>query len=209
MRSGDGTWEREPGLLDQNQAEYATQVAKALSLQGSLPSHLDPRFQLGFTVDDFSGDEWLYLRRATPAQMGFSVAAVAAQRGYAQITGCPDKLTIFRKVTIANLSGVVQTVTIGFAAATAGSTPQGGVSRDDRIFVTAVGAVGGYGTAIGPVGPIGQKVTVPIGGNLEVEGPWISGGDGTLAFKVVSLIANAALDVSVLFTERNLGTAER
>lgn len=61
------------------QPSQSERVMRALDIKGDLPGYLDPRFQLGLNVDDFTKAEYLYLQRRLLVGSSVSSVAVAAQ----------------------------------------------------------------------------------------------------------------------------------
>lgn len=195
-----------PGLLDQNQQDYTTQIARALGVQGqSVPGKLDYRVGVGVQLDDFRAVEFQFLRRSTVAYFGSQVAAVAAQFGFSSIRGGNGTLVILERVIIANTSAA----DLAFDCGVMGSFPNGvgavaGTARDTRFGVGTLNtlAVVRGGNAAAPVAPaLPFRIAVPIGSSFELE-PGIVLTSASAFFSVIATTVNLGFSVSWFWRER-------
>lgn len=199
-------WSREEGgLLDQNQQDYSTQVARALGIQGSVPGHVDPRVGVGIQIDDLREVEFQYLRRCTTAYFGSTVAAVAGQFGFSSIRGGNGNLTILEKCIIANTSAAA----LVFSCGIQGAFPSGvgavaGTARDSRFGVgvlNTLAAVRG-GTDAAPVAPsLPFQVAVPAGQSVVLE-PEIVLASAAAFFSIIAGTVNLGFSVGWFWRER-------
>lgn len=210
MRAGDGIWGQKrgvPGLLDQNQQDIATQVGRALSVQGFVPARLDANLELGITAEDFTRPEFWHLRRGRLLGIGNNTPAVAAQLGFVYLQGAAGTLTIIERIEIFNRNAAVQRVAIGFQAAApaAGFAPIRAPTRDSRVGLTSNPTSTGFsaGNAVGPTVPT-TYVSAYIGaGQLWAsEVPWVMTGAGVFFTLVNDLTVNQTLDVELYWRER-------
>jgi len=210
MKAGDGIWQRPPGsvpgLLDQNQQDYTAQVGKALSIQGSVPGHVDPRLSTGIQVDDFTRPEFAYLRRLTLAYFGSNVPAGGAGLfGFSSIRGGSGKIVVVEKVLIGNPTAA----TIVFSCGVQGAFPSGvgavaGTARDTRFGVGTLNtlAVVRGGTDAAPVAPsLPFQVAVPAGATYCLEPQIVLVGVGSF-FSIIAGTANVAISAAWFWRER-------
>jgi len=206
MRSGDGTWEREPGLLDQNQQDYATLVTRALGLQSRSPGHLDPRIQLGVNVDDLAKPEFAFLRRAQLWEAYFNRGATVGQRGYAQVKPAPGMVTVVTEIIVnnGNAGGVV--VDCGLALINAETAVAPSSFRDARLVGQTSSAVVSGGSNAVPIVPVGPRLFVPPQTTVVYPCEYVLiGGRGAspfLGLSVVHITANLQVDIGFRWSER-------
>jgi len=198
-----------PGLLDQNQQAYASQVAKALQLQGSIPGKLDPRIQLGINVDDLSARQFWHLRRGTSWQNFRDVTAVVGQRGFVQVLGSVGMIAKLEKVVVTNNAGGSLTFTYGLAAFEAAAGGGGVASCDDRAWsAVSPATVVTFGAAVAPlyspggwmIVPTGTSVDVPLGEGIILTGKANSAGVVPV-WKLTANAANVAFQVTTFHSE--------
>jgi len=212
MRSGDGIWGRKappsPATLDQNQPDYATQVGKALGMQGTIPGHLDPRLQLAITVDDFTRREFANLRRQHFWQGRCSMAAVAGQYGFMQLATVAGNITVIPRITIYNTSAAIMAFSWGFMNVIAGGTAGAISPVDDRnLFSVQPAAIPLTVNSASAVRPLGSVVAVGIGQSLTMDvGPFVGTGQAAAAaaqaFTIKSLTQNATWEGMMEYSER-------
>lgn len=190
----------QPALLDQNQQDYASQAAKALGLQSKIPGHLDPRFQLGFTVDDFRDPEFAWLRRQTLWQGRGVRAATAANLNYVCLPGINGVIAIVTKIIIVNQNAATNVSIIGIAVANAVMTIGSMAPRDTRATGNQAACVPYTGTAVGPINPLGKAIQTLAGGTTVLECSYVLTSPLTLA--VVDGLPNQVIDVSFEWSER-------
>jgi len=199
-----------PALFDQNQPDYATQVAKALSLQTRVPGHLDPRVQLGINIDDFRAPEFQYLRRMNRWASLQSVAAVAGQRSSVQLTlpALPSNvLVIIDAITVLNFNAAPSSWKYGWKQIEAG-VPSTYAARDLRLGGTANPACNfGRMTSAAPANiRAGGEGLLGISSSTRIELGWVFLTPGEVGsgecFGVVNDSVNQTLDVNIEWTER-------
>lgn len=206
-----------PAVLDQNQQDYATQIARAVALQSKPPGQLDPRIALGITVDDWTLPEFWTLRRGTRWQAMRSPGAVAGQRGFVQATGSPGTLSVLERVWIYNNSGATLTFNYGMWAIEAAAGGGGGAVLDDRYYSAASpGTLITWSTAVAPGSPnsgsiltlTGTMTEVPLNGGIVLTGKPNTAGV-VPAWKLVANQVNLAFDVMFFYRERPILDTER
>lgn len=204
-----------PGLLDNNQQDYATQLNKALQLQVKPPGNLDGTIQAGLILDDFTKPEFFPLRNGSRWQNLRVVTGVVGQRGWWQATGVTGIVTVIERVIISHRFGAPLDFNYSFAIAEAGGTGGGVVSRDDRgaFNKQAPSCAIVFGAAAAPTVPVGGYCVVPNDNNLELEVNQILTGQVNGAsvgcFKIVCAVANAAFSVTSFHRERPQLGSER
>lgn len=207
MKAGDGLWGRKvvPGLLDQNQQDYSTQVGRALGIQGSVPGHVDPTVGVGIQVDDLREVEFQYLRRCIPAYYGSTVAAVAAQFGFSSIRGGNGNLTIVEKCIINNTSAAALVFNCGIMAAFPnGVGAVAGTARDSRFGVGVLNTLAQVrgGNDVAPVAPaLPFQVAVPAGQSVCLEPGIVLSSSGAF-FSIIAGTVNLAFSVAWFWRER-------
>jgi len=207
--NGDGV--PAPGLLDQNQQDFTTQIARALGVQGVVPGKLDPLVGVGIQLDDFRALEYQFLRRTTCAYFGSQAAAVAAQFGFSSIRGGNGTLTVIDKIIIANTSAA----TLAFDCGIQGQFPSGvgnlpGTARDTRFGVAVLNtlSVVRAGSDAAPVLPsIPYQISVPAGGSFEWD-PGVVLSSASAFFSVVAKTVNLGFSVAWFWRERPMLNTE-
>jgi hypothetical protein len=199
-----------PGLLDQNQQDYPTQVSKSLGLQARAPGHLDPTIQLGITVDDLREAEFQYLRRRTRWTASLTQAAVAAQRASMQLAVSPvnpSVITVIERIIVSNFNAAVSSFKWGWKQIEAG-VPGSVATRDMRTGGTAVPAASfGRMTSAGPATiRAGGVMVLPASGTAVIELGWVILTPGNVGagecFGIVNESVLQELDVTIEWTER-------
>lgn len=198
-----------PGLLDQNQQDYTTQVARALGVQGqSVPGKLDYRVGVGVQLDDFREVEFQFLRRCTAAYFGSNVAAGGAGLfGFSSIRGANGMLVKLERVIITNPTAAAITFSCGVQAQfPSGVGAVAGTARDTRFGVGALNtaAVVRGGTDAAPAAPsLPFQVTIPAGNSFELRLDVVLTSVGAF-FSVIAGTANAAISCAWFWRERPL-----
>lgn len=198
-----------PSILDQNQQDYSTQVSKALSLTQRTPGHLDPRIQLGVTVDDFTQPEFWYLRKGELGSLFVPASAVAAQVCYAQLQPAAGKLVVVTAFTVVNYGVLFTVCNYGFAIGEGGGTVASGLPRDDRNLPGQLGSTVRYGATAAPIIPNGGQVLVGVNQSIRTECEFVMTSPTKLAspfnvFKVLGSQLNQRLDITIEWRERAL-----
>lgn len=212
MKAGDGIWTRPgavPGRLDQNQPDYASQVAKANGLQGTPPGHIDPTYGVGITLDDYTRPEFWWLRRGLLGLWGAIQTAVAAQTGWVGIQGAPGTLTIVRRTIVTNPTAAAQSVFLGLTFV----TPSAGAYfpcpvRDSRGgSATQCATTGGARAAVAVTAPgTPLRLFVPPNSSVCVEVPFVLTGAAFLSAQCQTVNADFAANFE--FEERTLLSSE-
>lgn len=216
MRAGEGIWgrKREPqqAVLDQNQPDLASQVTRALSIQGYVPAKLDPLIQLGVTSEDLTRPEFWQLRRGRFLAGGINLPAVAAQLGATWLKGADNVLTIVERIEIFNRNAALQSVAIGLqGAAPAAGGGARAYNRDSRagVWTPGTATVIAGGNSAAPTVPTFYVRALIGAGQLWVnEEPWVLTGTGAFLTFVNDLTVNQTLDVNVYWRERVLLDSE-
>lgn len=194
-----------PGLLDVNQPDYPTMLARAMGTQNTVPGRMDPLISAGVTVDDYTLPEFWWLRRGMQGLWTGIQAAVAAQFGWVGIQGAPGVLTVCERIIIANEGAVVLNAEVGLNT----TTPSGGAyfaagcrdSRNGLGFQTATtGATRAAGALVAPFFPV--KVSIPVGSTVVLEVPWVL--TGAVFLSAQSRVLNTPIAASFQFRERAL-----
>lgn len=200
-----------PGVLALGQPDVPDQVFRALQLKGALPGELDRRIQLGMNVEDFTRPEFLWLRRGSYGYGGVNQNALAANFGWATITGGVGRVATVELIQIVNRNAVAAEFQVGWVngAPSAGGVAFPGVNRDDRGGTGAtLGAIlqGARNAAIAnpPINPI--LISVPAGGSYDLDQPWMLTGAAILA--VVGFVVNSTVCVNFFWRERTQLTSE-
>lgn len=210
MRSGEGLWGRglSAGELNVNQPDYASQVAKANGLQGSIPGHIDPTYQVGITLDDYTMAEFLWLRRSLMGVWAGLQAAVALQAGWIGIQGAPNVLTVIDQLVLVNTTVTAQLVFYGLTTV----TPSAGAyfpcpTRDFRSIASQCATTGGVRSSAANTAPgTPHRVLVPATNTVIVPVEYVLAGGGFFSAQCQTL--NADFSASIQFRERPLLNSE-
>jgi hypothetical protein len=197
-----------PALLDQNQQDYATQTAKALGLQSKIPGHLDPRFQLGITVDDWTKPEFQFLRRRQLWQGRGQRAPTAANFNYVCLPGVAGMLVTVTKIIIVNQNAAINASLIGLAVANAVMTLGTAAPRDGRLVGQTASSIPYTGTAVGPITPAGKAIQTLAGQTTVLEVEYVLAVNAGTVLTVVDGVANQIIDVSFEWSERAILPSE-
>lgn len=212
MKSGDGIWARgvPPGELNVNQPDYASQVAKANGLQGSIPGHIDPTYNVGITLDDYTAPEYFWLRRGLLGMWGGIQAAVAAQAGWVGIQSAPNVLTVVDTLIVTNPTAAAQVVLYGLTTV----TPSAGAYfpcpvRDVRGGTASQCATtGGVRASVANTAPgTPGRVVVPANSSLVVPVEFVLTGANFFSAQCQTL--NADFSATIYFRERALLLSEQ
>lgn len=198
-------------LVDQNQPDYATTVAKAMGLQRTAPAYLDPRVQVGVQLEDYAQPEFWWLRRGGLGMVGADLGAVAGQVPFLAVSAPAGTIVILEKIQITNPNAGANKYLIGMQAAlpAAGSSIRG-TFRDDRNGLNATAkALITQGTNAAPTSPTFPMTiyTQPVSGPVEVPGPWIVTGDAF--FTIVGFTVAQVFNVQLTWRERDLLPTEQ
>lgn len=201
-----------PGTLDNNQQSYVSMVARALGIQNRIPGHLDPKEQIGFTLDDFTRPEFAYLRRMALWSMAVEQNAVALQSGYVEIVPVPGTLILVERIVVANVTAAAIAYRFGMALGQGAGTVAVTAVRDTRYFPGQPVTQVRFGTTAAPISPVSGYVILPAGSSQElvinaVVGSSV-GGPPPLTFKVINTAVNTACTVTLHGYERPLLPSE-
>lgn len=206
------------------QPEIAERIMRALSLKGALPQYLDEEFQATMLAEDFTKQEYSYLRRETLWGAGLFAPAVAAETALAVVgprnNSFRTTLIVVESVLIQNQNGVatsfryglIDTAHSGSAAATSDGSPRDDRSAKATRSFAAVG-VGSNAAAITTFSN-SQFVILPASGSILIPGPWIiSNGEGPAAgsqvnFAVWGTVVNQTVQCAFQWHERTMLASE-
>jgi hypothetical protein len=205
-------------------AEYAEAVMRAFGLKGDLPRELQTTYGLGIQLLDLEGAEFQYLKRAVLWESGGTCNAVAAEFGIFALGGragatTRETLAVVEEVTISNIAAAVNTFSIGvdwYATATfAGGFNRTSYPRDDRAALVSTSAFA-TATDSDPATPMGSShyvVTLPAGGIITLQGPWVISNKPNSAgtpstFSVGAGVVNLAYRVGIKWRERQMHDTE-
>lgn len=206
-----------PVVLDQNQQDYATQIARSFNLQSRIPGHLDSRLQMGFTVDDLTTAPFWHLRRGTSWQAMRSAPGVAAEKGWVQLSGSVGTLTLLYRAIVVNNTGGPLSFGYGVGAFKTGVIGGGTSTTDDRDFSGVSPAAAAVAdTDVAPVVPQSGYCVLASPSNYELplgEGVVLTGKANSAgvvpAWSIVCNQINSAFDVVLFFKERPILDSER
>lgn len=201
---------RLPGVLDQNQQDYATQVTAALNLQGRSPAHVDPKVQVGITLDDFTRPEFWHLRQGTSWSCFDSSPAVAAQRSGLQLSLAalrPGTLVVIERIRVVNLNAATSAFNYGWKQieAAVGATP---ATRDLRLGGVALpsATLGRYSFAAPAPIRAGGFAMLPANQMAVIDLGWVFVTPGNVgageAFGIINQAVNESLTATVEWRER-------
>lgn len=215
------------------QPDLAALLMRAYELKGDLPDVIDGSFQSIIAVDSMLQPEYQALRRMPLLQGGVFVGAVAAQFSYALLTTrggiaatATRILAVVEKVLVSNPTAANQSYIMMINADNPGGAGPASNPRDDRFSGAVSGSAfeSAYGVAFGnnalsPAGPIvaGRtlRFTIPPGGNIQIEGPWVltnrldPGGSGfSLALAITPSLVNLPLEANFFWRERQILQSE-
>lgn len=193
----------DPGVLDVNQPDYPSQLAKVFGIQGSIPGELDYRVSVGVQLDDYTRPEYWWLRRGLLGIWGGNQAAVAAQFGWVGIQGSVGTLTVVDQLILNNPNGAALQYLVGITTVTpsAGAYFPCGV-RDTRGGTASQCATTGGARAAAALTPPAQAflVSVPANSSVALEVPFVL--TGALFLSAQAQTVNLIAQATFLFRER-------
>jgi hypothetical protein len=200
-----------PGLLDNNQQDYATQLNKALGLQVRPPGHIDPRISMGIQVDDFTRPEFNYLRRLSLMSVAVQTAAVAAQFPVVQVVcNAARSVVVLERMLVINGNAGGISVSWGWGGFDGGVTvtPE---SRDSRNYGNPGIAYITKQNVAAPAAPTPNAGYLLLAGSASAEiqlnqvivNP-TAGFATSPAFKILGNQVLTALTVTLFYRERSL-----
>jgi len=208
------------GYLLLGTPELSEQVFRVLQLKGDLPQLLDPRYQLGITVEDFTRAEYAYLRRTKLMTYRLSIAAGVGFPSIGQLTfpgPTIPYLGIVEQIVFNNPGVAAASYQVYFAAATVIASTSGGTERDDRVADPALianpfgcgGFLAGVINTVAQTPPAAGALAVTVGptSSFVLDVPWVIAENA--AFTVATVANNTALDVSLIVRERMGQVSER
>jgi len=214
MRTDDGIWRRPgtpPGVLDQNQPDYASQLAKANGLQGTPPGHLESVYNVSLQLDDYTAPEFWWLRRGQLGLWAGFATAIAGQTGWVGIQGAVGMLTVVRRIILTNPTAVAQKVFVGLTTV----TPSAGAyfpcpvrdTRGSPGLATQCATTGGVraSAAVTPPGTP-MRINVPAGSTVVIDTPFVL--TGALFLSAQCQTANADFEANFEFAERPILPSE-
>lgn len=194
--------------MDLNQWDFVTLLTKSLGLQKRAPGVLDPRVQVGLTLDDLTAPEYLFLRGMRSFQGRASRAATAGNLNYTTLQGAANLLAVVDEITIVNTNAALAGYKVGLSVANANMTNGAIAVRDGRLVGVSSACSLYSGTAVGPTSPEGLYVQVDPGQMLTIRVPYVLAKNVGTALQVVSTIANQTTDIAFRWRERALLPSE-
>lgn len=187
------------------QLDYMTQARRAMALQRSMQGHVDPNFNLSIQADDYTRDEFLWLRRGLLCTFQTTVAAVALANAVWQLQGRAGTLAIVTELRFVNLAAAATQYSWGLQSPTGGlasGTPQ---VRDERASGTALSScTPQFGTELGALASSGGRVTVAVNETVTVPVFYVLTGSNPSAkvLRIVNGAVNQLGEAGITWTER-------
>jgi hypothetical protein len=214
------------GNLLIGQSELGEQTMRALELKGDLPQLVDPRYQLGINVDDWTLPEYRWLRRQLRCVYPMDSIAGAGTNviQWRLPSGGPRALVVLERMLLTNSTAAVHDYQFYFTTTSVASFVSGAMAVDDRQKAVIANPIGNgmlicglINTGAPPTGPGAGTciVSIPASTTIEIKLDWIltQGLDAGNSLPYIFTVAGtvAALPMrAVLFTrERALLDAER
>lgn len=210
-----------PGLaaLLLGNPELSEQLMRALEIKGDLPQRLEDRYQPVLVSEDFTADEFRWLRRSTRWSVGVNIGGVAGQFAFSALGAVATTsrtMAVVERVVISNQNAAAATVQYGLSLLGSGLAMTSiGNFVDDRQFGTprAAYAAGGNTQAAPAIPAASALVTIPAGGNYTLYRPGfvLTGRDNgvfTSILFVTNTVVAQGLQVTYHWRERNLATSE-
>jgi hypothetical protein len=219
---GLNPFQREGGML-LGTSEYSEQLMRVLALKGDLPQWMDPRYNIGLTVGDFTGPEWSWPRRTSRWSVGgtgvagaglFSIFAFAGQN----VTG-RQTMAIVDSIVVSNPSAA--TISLGFGVTAGGfggvAFTRFGQMLDDRQFgaVQSAYAAGVAQNAVSPVPAQAFLFSIPAGGFIQLPVcPFVltnasnAAGTQNIGWILVPTVVNTGFQVGTTWRERVVADSE-
>lgn len=204
-----------PGLRDVNQTDYSSQLTKSLGLQARVPSNLDPRVQVGITLDDYTLPEFWTMRNGSRWSGYTTVGAFVAQRGWWTAQCAGGMMAVLESVTISHRFGAPLEFNYGLNLPEAGGAAGLYAAADDRntFGLSNKSLLIGGGTVAAPVVPPGGYIICPNDNNVTIYPNAVMTGvtvAGSIScWKIVCALPNAAFTVSYSWRERATLPSER
>jgi hypothetical protein len=197
------------------QPELAEQLQRAMELKGDTPQLVAPVLGWGVQADDYTREEYWWLRRGTRFCTSANVAAVAGQKAYHQlgrpVAGDRSSIAVTESITLVNQNAAGMLVYIGLQAYPALSAPSvvNIGNMDDRqaanvsaAFQLSSGTSAAPGTFQGSHSIFlaqGQVAYLPLRYILT----------GNLLLSIIADVANLSLLADLVWRERALLSSER
>lgn len=209
MQTGDG-------YLLLGQPELAELTMRALELKGDLPQLIDPRFQLGLTVDDWTRSEYAWLRRQRLGQCAANVAASALNFNtvYVFVAANTPTLTVVTQILISNPNAAAATFRYALSNSPLLVSTFAPLTRDNRSFTALPGSLCGLNQAAAAVLPVSAAtITLAPGAAMAIPTEYVLGqrvapNGFSIGLVVETAIINSAVNVVMDFRERAALTPE-
>jgi hypothetical protein len=161
-------------LLAVGAPEYAERLMRALNVKGDLPNRVASRYELSFTLEDLTRDEFRWLRRTRTFECADGAAAVVGNFSAFELRPAAEVLTVVESVFIINNGATVQRAIIGIATQNlVGAVASASAVTDERYINTPSGAAWTIGSRVAASSVGFRQVRVAAGASAEVVGPWI------------------------------------
>ena len=208
------------GLMLLGQSEYSEALMRILSLKGDLPSYLDPRYSVGFQVDDYSRPEWSWNRRQSRWSVGGTAVAGAGVFSiftfFGQNVQGRNTMAIVDSIVVSNPSAATISLTFGLTMSGNGgvAATRFGQMLDDRQFLATQSAyAAGTGqNAVSPAPAQGYLFSVPAGGSFALPVCPLVMTNQALAFTsgivIVPTVVNTGFQCGMVWRERQLSDSE-
>lgn len=194
--------------LRTNNPSFAAALVRALNVKGDYPAHITPELSPSLETLSLRDPEYQILSGWRRFRSGFLQAAVAGQRGFAQLnTQQTDTLAVIEQITLSNPVAALSQFSVGLGGAVAaGASTTIMDPADDRISIQSR-CVANIGTSAAPVIPtLAELYSVPGNSSLVIPGPWVI--TGILGLCIIHSVVNTVLNVNVAWKERRLTKPE-
>lgn len=193
-----------PGTFQDQQPDHGQLCFRALGMAGPLPQYLNPEMQLTVQIEDLTAPEYQWLRRTRRVTAGFSVPAVAGQRGYVQVDASvtsPTGLVVLERVQLLQTTGATLNFQVGLGSTPGPLTQQTVSGMDDRAPLgTAIGRALLGQNAAPVVPPQAQTLFAVSGVALDLPVPWIIAGSSV--WSLICVTVNQTFTVVLQWRER-------
>lgn len=201
----DPVLERGLAYLKVGTPDFGQMVQRILRIKGTVPDLTDPRYNLGFTIEDATRPEFWWSRKGVRGAGGVNVLAVAAQQSFVSFTVAQRKLVIIESIRIGVTAATG--VTAGFGALPAAGTTTVPMGADDRVFSpsfspgSSLSVVGG--TSAAPTAILNpQWYNLFANQSMDLLCPIIL--TGLINYNIILSTANLSLTMAYTFREREL-----
>ena len=184
---------------------------RALELKGDLPQLVDPRYQLGINVSDWTEIEYRWLRRERAYQVAGNLVALAANFGkiVMQVAVTNAMLSVFDEIQLSNPSAATVTYRYGLLNVAGYIAGSNSITRDTRNFNSSQGTFSqvvnnvtqDLANAVYPQLSVQAGDTVVIRPQIVLT-PKSQFPPTPMCFIVETNVVNQPLNVNVIYHER-------